>query len=145
MNNGIFLTLASLQAVRPVFMIVMGVFMMVVTWRISARTESWTARLIIAGALLLCFGYAVIIPLYEAGKIESMSPTGRYHGDPSTAMAWHAVKLVVMNSGWLLFGLGLARHARILPSISLVRKPAISRSTSHESAALRYFGKRSAL
>lgn len=118
---------------------------MVVAWRISTRSGGWTARLILAGALLLGFGYAVMIPFYEAARIEGISRTGHYHGDPATAMAWHAVKVVVMNSGWLLFGLGLALHARVFPAISPGKKPAISPTTSHEFAALRHFRKRSAL
>jgi hypothetical protein len=29
-------------------------------------------------------------------------------------MGWHAIKLVVMNAGWLVFGIGLAMHAKLL-------------------------------
>lgn len=101
--------LASIEAIRPVFMIVMGVFLMVVAWRLCQATEGWTARLIVSGALMLGFGYAVILPLYDAGMIQRYSPS---HGSAS-ALGWHAIKLFVMNTGWLIFGLGLAMHAKV--------------------------------
>lgn len=102
------LQLGSIEAIRPVFMIVMGVFLMVIAWRLCRTTEGWTARLIVSGALLLGFGYAVMLPLYDAGLIERFS-----RACSPSALAWHAVKLVVMNCGWLFFGLGLALHAQI--------------------------------
>ena len=49
-----------------------------------------------------------MLPLYDAGLIERFSPSSGAH-----ALAWHAVKLVVMNCGWLLLGLGLALHAQV--------------------------------
>jgi len=106
-------------------MIVMGIFLMVIAWRLCKCTEGWTARLIVSGALLLGFGYAVMMPLYDAGIIERFSPSGRYHGSGASAVAWHAVKLVVMNSGWLVFGLGLALHAKVFAPA-----PAKSQATS---------------
>lgn len=114
MSNGSFLTLASIEAVRPVFLIVMGVFLALVTWRLAKTSGVWTSRVLVAGALLLGFGYAILMPLYEAGVIERYSPGARYHGSAATALAWHAVKSVIMNSGWLIFGIGLVMHARIL-------------------------------
>ncbi len=108
MNNGVGMQLASIEAIRPVFMIVMGVFLMVIAWRLCQTTEGWTARLIVAGSLLLGFGYSLLLPLYDAGLIERYSPVSG-----ASALAWHAVKLVVMNCGWLLFGLGLALHAQV--------------------------------
>lgn len=105
--------LASIEAVRPVFMIVMGISLLVIAWRFSKCTHGWTTRMILSGALLLAFGYAVLLPLYEAGSIERLSPRGHYHGSAATAIAWHTVRLVAMNSGWLLFGLGLAMHAKV--------------------------------
>ncbi len=125
MNYGNCLPLGSIEAVRPVFMIVMGIFLMVIAWRLCKCTEGWTARLIVSGALLLGFGYAVMMPLYDAGIIERFSPSGRYHGSGASAVAWHAVKLVVMNSGWLVFGLGLALHAKVFAPA-----PAKSQTTS---------------
>ncbi len=103
------LQLASIEAIRPVFMIVMGVFLMVIAWRLCKATEGWTARLIVAGSLLLGFGYAVMLPLYDAGLLPRFSS----NGCSASAVAWHAVKIVVMNCGWLLFGLGLALHAQV--------------------------------
>ncbi|MES2923041.1 MAG: hypothetical protein V4819_15910 [Verrucomicrobiota bacterium] len=135
MNDGIFSPLASVEAIRPVFMIVMGIFLMVIAWRLSQCTHGWTARLIISGALLLGFGYAVMLPLYEAGSIERISPQGHYHGSAATAIAWHSVKLVTMNSGWLLFGLGLAMHAKVFTPTTPRRQPIASPITSHESVA----------
>lgn len=101
--------LASIEAIRPVFMIVMGVFLMVIAWRLCKSSEGWAARLIFAGSLLLGFGYAVMLPLYDAGLLPRFST----NGGSATALAWHAVKLVVMNCGWLFFGLGLALHAEV--------------------------------
>ncbi len=127
--------LASIEAMRPVFMIVMGVFLIVIAWRICNCTNGWTARLIISGALLLGFGYAVILPLYEAGSIERLSAAGRYHGSGANAIAWHSVKLVVMNSGWLLLGLGLAMHSKAFTAISPAQKTPSPALPSHESVA----------
>lgn len=107
------LPVASIEAVRPVFMIVMGVFLMVVAWRMAKETEGWAARLLVGGAFMLCFGYAILVPMYEAGKIERYHPAFHMH-DPATALGWHAVKLVVMNAGWLVFGLGLGLHSGLL-------------------------------
>jgi hypothetical protein len=132
------LNLASLEAVRPVFLIVMGVSLMMIAWRLCKEATGWDARAMMAGALLLGFGYTILMPLYEAGKIERVVRSGHFHGDPAVALAWHAVKLLAMNGGWLLFGLGLALHAQLirLPS----RRALTARTTrpalvSHESAA----------
>ena len=113
MNQPPFIVFASVDAVRPVFMIVMGVFLLVVAWRMSRETQGWTARLMMAGAMMLSFGYSILVPMYEAGKIEKFYPGAHLH-DPSVALAWHAVKLVVMNAGWLVFGLGLGLHSGLL-------------------------------
>ena len=112
-NGTISPLLGSIEAVRPVFTIVMGAFLMLIAWRLSRVTSGWSARLIVAGAALLGFGYVIMMPMYEAGAIELFSKRGRYQGDPSSAVAWHCVKLVVMNGGWLLFGIGLALHAKV--------------------------------
>ncbi|RYD50472.1 MAG: hypothetical protein EOP83_23885, partial [Verrucomicrobiaceae bacterium] len=108
MNCGSLVPLASIEAVRPVFMMVMGLFLVVIAWRLSKVTTGWTARLIVSGALLLGFGYGVVLPMYEAGGIEPLSTRGLYKGSADVAVAWHCVKLVVMNGGWLVFGIGLA-------------------------------------
>lgn len=105
--------LMSIEASRPVFMIVMGVSLALVAWRLVRGSTGWTARLVLGGSMLLAFGYAVLVPLYEARVIEKFSSSAHYHGDPSVAMAWHVVKLFTMNCGWLLLGLGLAMHARL--------------------------------
>lgn len=110
--------LMSIEASRPVFMIVMGVSLALVAWRMVRGSTGWTARLILAGASLLCFGYAVLVPLYEAGVIERFGPAAHYHGDPAVAMAWHTVKIFTMNGGWLLLGIGLAKHAGLFATKS---------------------------
>lgn len=135
MNYGNCLLLGSIEAVRPVFMIVMGVFLMIIAWRLCQCTTGWTARLIAAGALLLGFGYAVMLPLYDAGVIEHFSAAGHYHGSAATAAAWHSVKLVAMNSGWLLFGFGLAMHAKVFTAPSPSRKTTSPTLSPHESVA----------
>jgi hypothetical protein len=135
MSNGQFLVLGSIEAVRPVFLIVMGVFLALFTWRLAKASHGWTARLLIAGAFLLGFGYVVLMPLYEAGQIERLSSKGHYHGDPATALAWHVVKLVSMNMGWLLFGIGIALHAKLFGSPAPRQFPATRNLSPHESIA----------
>jgi hypothetical protein len=119
MSDGGFLTLGSIAAARPVFMIVMGIFMLLFAWRLAKTSNAWTSRILVAGALLLAFGYTLMLPLYEAGVLEAYSPLRhRYHGSAATALGWHVTKMVVMNTGWLVFGLGLAMHAKIFGSPS---------------------------
>ncbi len=129
-----FSPIASIEAVRPVFMVVMGVFLLIIAWRMAKEKEGWTARLMMAGALMLCFGYAILVPMYEAGKIEKFHPRAHLH-DPAAALGWHAVKLVVMNAGWLVFGLGLGLHSgllRIPAALKFTRNRTVS---AHESIA----------
>ena len=129
------LPLGSIEAVRPVFLIIMGVFLMVIAWRLSKCTSGWTARMIVAGALLLSFGYAVILPLYEAGVIERYSPRTHYHGTAATALAWQVVKLIAMNSGWLFFGIGVAMHVKLFGTPAPRRAPTPPARTNQESVA----------
>jgi hypothetical protein len=117
--------LGSIEAIRPVFMIVMGVFLMLITWRLCKTTEVWTARLIVSGSLLLGFGSSLLLPLYDAGLIERFSPTSG-----ATALGWHVVKMVVMNVGWLLLGVGLVMHARVFVSFPPPRRFSSSPLTS---------------
>lgn len=126
--------LASIDAARPVFMIVMGVFLMVVVWRMAKEMEGWTARLMVGGAFLLCIGYAILMPMYEAGKIERYSPGAHLH-DAQTAVAWHAVKLVVMNAGWLVFGLGLSLHSGLVRMPASLKFPKTQTVSPNESVA----------
>lgn len=135
MNFGTLLPLASITAVRPVFLIVMGVSLVLIAWRLSKITSGWTARLIVSGALLLGFGYALLLPMYEAGIIEPVSSRGIYRGAADAAVAWNTVKTVVMNGGWLLFGLGVALHARVFSPAPPRRQPATSPIAHHESIA----------
>ncbi len=110
-------TLASVDAFRPVFMIVMGAFLLLTAWRMTRGTTGWTPRTLLAGAFLLALGYSVIMPLYQAGVLIPVSQIGVLPVDPATALAWHIVKVVSMNGGWLLFGLGLALHAGIFETV----------------------------
>jgi len=135
MSNGSFPALGSIEAVRPVFLIVMGVFLMLLGWRLAKTSGTWTARSLVAGALMLGFGYAVMMPLYEAKLIEPFSPKGHYHGAAASAVAWHVVKLMVMNLGWLLFGIGIALHANILGSPAPRPRVHSRNSSPHESIA----------
>jgi len=107
------LPIASISAMRPVFMIVMGAFLLLTTWRMTRGTTGWAPRVLIAGALLLAIGYAVVIPLYQAGILTPLSQIGISSADAASALGWHVVKTVSMNGGWLVFGLGLAMHAGI--------------------------------
>ena len=105
--------LLSMEASRPAFMMVTGLFLLVVAWRLVHGRSGWASRLILAGALLLAFGYSVLVPLYQAGLIETFRPGRHIHGDPTVVLGWHVVRLFSMNAGWFLFGLGLALHARV--------------------------------
>ena len=135
MSNGGLFILGSIEAVRPVFMIVMGVFLSLIAWRMAKTSGLWTARILVSGALLLGFGYSVIMPLYEAGLIARFSPHGHAHADAASALGWHVVKLVVMNIGWLLFGLGVAMHANLLSSPAPYPRAQARSLSPHESIA----------
>ena len=142
MNHGGFFALGSIEAVRPVFWMVMGVFLFLYAWRLAQRSDPWTSRLLVAGALLLAAGYSFVMPMYEAGVLERYAPArSHYHGSAEIALAWHVVKLVVMNFGWLVFGIGLALHAQILrlparrSQLAATTIPLQTPRTSHELAA----------
>lgn len=108
------LMIASIDAARPVFMIVMGLSLLIFTWRLASGARSWSARLMVAGSLMLALGYAVILPAYAGGLIQQINDPNL--ADPASALGWHLVKLVTMNLGWLLFGTGIAMHANVFPS-----------------------------
>ena len=124
MSYGCFVTLASIEAVRPVFSIVMGIFLLVIAWRLSRSTSGWTSRFIVSGAFLLAFGYILLLPMYEAGTLQNFSPRHRNHPDAASILAWHLVKLTVMNAGWLFLGLGIAMHAKVFSSPTPASKSA---------------------
>jgi hypothetical protein len=112
------LPLASIEAMRPVFMIVMGLALLFVAWRMTRHTSGWSSRILMAGALLLTLGYSVIIPLYQAKVIVPLSHLMFYpDADAGNVMGWHLAKLFSMNCGWMLLGLGLALHARVFESV----------------------------
>jgi hypothetical protein len=134
MTTSVVSTLASIPAARPVFMIVMGVCLVLFVWRLVKARDGWAARLMISGALLLAFGYCILLPLYDAGKIPGPSHP---QADASMALAWHAVKLAVMNFGWLFFGIGLSMHARLfrIPSAPRPSTTTATATAVHESVA----------
>jgi hypothetical protein len=114
----------------------MGLFMFLFAWRLAKVSDVWTSRLLMAGALLLAFGYCFMLPLYEAGVLEHYSPNRvHYHGNPATALGWHVIKMVVMNLGWLVLGLGFAMHAKIFTSPLPRRSSEIQLPSSHEFVA----------
>ena len=105
------------------FVLVMGVCLVTVAWRIAMTANAWSARLIVAGALLLGFGYAVLAPIRETGLMAAHAALVKVPAATVETFSWYTVEGVVMNSGWLLFGVGMALHARIL------RASGISRNT----------------
>lgn len=113
MITGVIGTLASIDAARPVFLIVMGISLVVFVLRLAGSAREWSSRLMIVGSLMLGAGYAIVLPAYEAGLIESIHSPHTVHLE--TALAWHTVRLVLMNTGWLVFGIGVAMHAKIFP------------------------------
>jgi hypothetical protein len=120
------LPLASIDAMRPVFLIVMGLSLLFIAWRLTRHTNGWASRILMSGALLLALGYSVTIPLYQAKVILPMNLVMFYpDADAGIAMGWHLVKLFSMNGGWLLFGLGLAIHARVFESAATPRAVAV--------------------
>jgi hypothetical protein len=97
---------------RPVFLILMGLVLLLVAWRLVRHRSDWPTRLLIAGAFLLAFGYAVLLPLYDVEELVPMQHLGWHRdADPGTSAGWHLVKSVTMNGGWFLFGLGLSLYA----------------------------------
>jgi hypothetical protein len=136
MIGGAMGTLASIEAARPVFLIVMGISLVIFVLRLAAISGEWSARLMITGSLMLGAGYAVVLPAYEGGLIESIHSPRTTNLD--AAIAWHTVRLVLMNAGWLAFGIGVAMHARIFPQ-PVPRKAAVAVSpdsptvSAHES------------
>jgi len=123
--------LASIDGARPVFLIVMGICLVMICWRFAKNTHGWSPRLIMAGALLLGFGYAILLPLYEVGKIARPPSSGVTGSDAEMALACHALRIFSMNMGWLLLGLGLAIHTKVLTSAP--RRQPLSTLTSHSS------------
>lgn len=113
--------LASIDAMRPVFLIVMGAFLLVIAWRMTRGSRGWGGRTMLAGAMLLCFGYSVVMPLYQSGWMVSLQNLHAYPGEAWVPLFWHCARLAAMNLGWLLFGLGAAAHARLF---DIAPKPA---------------------
>ena len=123
--------LGSIEATRPVFLIVMGISLMMIVWRFAKKANGWSPRLMMAGAILLGFGYSILLPLHEAGKIGRYASQLHFHRDGDLMLALHVLKIFTMNVGWLLLGLGLAIHTKILTAPPLKHSP----PSSHESAA----------
>jgi hypothetical protein len=131
---------ASTPALRPVFLIVMGAFLLLTAWRMTRGTRGWTPRIILTGASLLAFGYSVLTPLYQAGIILPMNKIGTIGTSPDAIILWQSAQLISMNVGWLMFGLGIALHAGLFEtakSHAPVQVPRTSPRTSpvHEPVA----------
>jgi hypothetical protein len=103
--------LAAIPALRPVFLIVMGAFLLLTAWRMTRGTTGWTPRILLAGAAMLAFGYSIATPLYQAGIVVPLNKIGATDSAPETVILWHVARMVSMNAGWFLFGLGMALHA----------------------------------
>ena len=115
--------LASIDAMRPVFLMVVGLSLLLVAWRLTRRCSGWSARMLMGGALLLAFGYGLVLPLYAAEVIVPFRNLAFYpHADPAWTLGWHVSKLFAMNGGWLLFGMGLALYSGLFESAP-ARKP----------------------
>lgn len=108
-----FSPLASLEAARPVFLILMGIAMVLISWRLTKRLSGFPAWSLVSGALLLGLGYSVLLPLYEIGVLigPDVLPFAP-DADPTLMMTCHLLKSVSMNGGWLLFGLGMFLTSR---------------------------------
>lgn len=132
--------LAATPALRPVFLIVMGAFLLLTAWRMTRGTRGWTPRIILTGAALLAFGYSILTPLYQARILTPLEQIGMMGTNPDAVIVWHGVRMLAMNGGWLLFGLGLAAHAGLFEtakSPAPVQAPRTSPRTSpvHEPVA----------
>ncbi len=126
----VLLPMASIDAMRPVFLIVMGLSLLFVAWRLTRHTSGWSSRILMLGALLLALGYSVTLPLYQARVVLPIDLLRFYpNADAGIAMGWHLVKLFSMNGGWLLFGLGLAIHARVFEPAPAPRVVAVTPQT----------------
>lgn len=105
-------------------MILMGLVLLLVAWRLVRHHSGWPCRVLMAGALLLALGYGLVLPLYDAGVVVPFKFLNYYpQADAGTTLGWHLTKLLAMNGGWFLFGLGLAMHAGVFQSL---RSPAPS-------------------
>ena len=103
---------ALIDAFHPLFLLVMGICLVIVAWRLALTASGWDARLIVLGSLLLGLGYSVLLPLHESGLIAALRPLEHSREITSLAFGWRTLEMAVMNGGWLLFGLGMARHAK---------------------------------
>lgn len=118
---------------RPVFMIIMGVFLLLTVWRITRGTSGWAPRLLMAGAILLAFGYAVVMPLYQGGIIQPVSAIGGALFEHTAGqVGWHLAKMVSMNGGWLVLGIGTAMHAGLFETEKSSAPLQVPLSSSHE-------------
>jgi hypothetical protein len=124
---------ALIDAFHPIFMIVMGISLAIVAWRFARTASVWNARLILAGGLLLGFGYGVVLPLDESGLRAALAPWASSQGVTAEAFAWHTVELAVMNGGWLLLGIGMALHVRVWKATTRTRTTPFHPIPSHDS------------
>jgi len=115
------------------FLVVMGISLVIVAWRIALTASVANGRLIVVGSLMLGIGYAVLLPIHESGLVAALRPYAHSHAATAETYGLHTVELAVMNGGWLLFGIGMARHARVFGS----PPPTRSTPTIHDPPSLR--------
>jgi len=106
------LILASFDYTRVPLMMLLGVALVIFTWRMLSHGEGRGRHLMMIGALLLGTGYAILFPLQDSGLLTPAQSglakaVDAHCGIIDTAML-DTAKMVVMNLGWLLFGGGLA-------------------------------------
>lgn len=109
--------LASIGAMRPVFLIVMGASLCLIVWRLYKAEGDAATRLMWWGGLSLGLGYGLVMPMYEAGWVVPLSKVGYVAGDVQTAIWMHLAKLVLMNVGWISLGVGLSWHAGVFARV----------------------------
>lgn len=104
------LILASFDYTRVPLMMLLGVALVIFTWRMLSHGEGRGRQLMMVGALLLGCGYAILLPLQDSGLLTTAhgDHAGHDHGGMVDTAMLDTAKLVVMNLGWLLFGGGLA-------------------------------------
>lgn len=123
--------LALIDSTRPVFLVIMAISLILFVWRLARHCEGWSGWLLMSGAILLGFGYGVVLPMIEA---EAFNAFTQHHHVISTAMATlQVIKQVTMNLGWLMLGMGFAFHTKVFAAASAPEQ--VNHRQAHESLA----------
>ncbi|MBN8460135.1 MAG: hypothetical protein J0M04_20090 [Verrucomicrobia bacterium] len=104
------LMFASLDLSRVPLMMALGLALVVFTWRLAAHARRGRG-LLVSGALMLGLGYSVVLPLQDTG-ILNRGHEGHSHEQLTDSTAWKVSRGILMNTGWLLLGSGLALQVR---------------------------------